>query len=102
MSGQGYCLPAPIGYYVDEIGQEAPQSCPGDGSNEGLGNENYWSCRGSDYDGDGISDNIDQYPFLSRNIEPTNLSLTWLSVATVAVLGINKLKISGHRNSEGE
>ena len=78
-----------------------PNKCPGNGSNNGTGNKNYWSCMDSDNDGDGIIDNVDEFPHLGVEIRPFHSSLIWLLFSSVFAIGINKSEISGDDVEEG-
>jgi len=100
-SGQSSCIPSPEGFYSDQKGMSKPNKCPGNGSNNGTGNKNYWSCMDSDNDGDGIIDNVDEFPHLGVEIRPFHSSLIWLLFSSVFAIGINKSEISGDDVEEG-
>ena len=57
---------------------------------------------GSDNDGDGIIDSVDEFPHMGVEIRPFHASLIWLLFSSVFALGINKSEKSGDYVGEEE
>ena len=102
-SGQAECTSSPEGFYVDQMGMREPKKCPGSGTNNGVGNQNFWSCFGSDIDGDGVLDEKDAFPHLDGDIDSLGTSLIWLVISSIATTGwANNLRFSSKSIEEEE